>query len=235
MNNETSSEDLLQSINRLWTESFSGILSTHSTKFPGYPFGSLLPTCRDPKGNPLLLISHLAQHTRNLDANPLCSLTLSETGNGDVQQLARLTCLAKAEPVNSASASERYFRYYPTARRYQKELNFNFYRLTIEQYYFIGGFGSARWFDSSRIQPPSPYSTSDETEVLYQLNGHNHQLLNRFLQQQGIDPSSSSTQAVGADPLGLDFREGQNLRRIHIAQACETVTEFMQRIDSGRT
>lgn len=232
MNNETSSEDLLQSIHRLWSESFSGILSTHSTKFPGYPFGSLLPICRDPKGNPLLLISHLAQHTRNLDANPLCSLTLSETGEGDVQQLTRLTCLAKAEPINSTSASERYFRYYPSARRYQKELNFNFYRLTIQQYYFIGGFGSARWFDASRIQPLAPYSTSEESEALFQLNAHDHQLLNRYLQRQGIKPTSSPLEAIGADPLGLDFREGEHLRRIHMTQPCENIAEFIQRIEA---
>jgi hypothetical protein len=232
MNNETSSEDLLQSINRLWNESFSGLLSTHSIKFPGYPFGSLLPICRDPKGNPLLLIAHLAQHTRNLENNPLCSLTLSESGSGDVQQLARLTCLTKAEPLNSTAASERYFRYYPTARRYHKELNFNFYRLSVEQYYFIGGFGSARWFDSSRIKPTSPFSTSDEAEALYQLNGHNHQLLVKYLQKQGLTNGLSAVEAVGADPQGLDIRAGDNLQRIHLQRACSSVNEFLQMIET---
>ena len=231
MNNENSSEEQLQSIFRLWSESFSALLSTHSLKFPGYPFGSLLPICRDPKGYPLLLISHLAQHTRNLDTNPLCSLTLCESGGGDIQQLARLTCLAKAEPLSSASASERYFRYYPAARRYLKELNFNFYRLVIQQYYFIGGFGTARWFDSSRIQPLPHYSTSEESELLFQLNAHNHQLLNHYLQKQANLHLSSSVEAVGADPLGLDLREGENLRRIHLDQPYESSTELLKMVE----
>ncbi|MCG7914964.1 MAG: CREG family protein [Candidatus Thiodiazotropha weberae] len=233
MNNETSSEDLLQSIKRLWNESFRGLLSTHSIKFPGYPFGSLLPTCRDQKGNMLLLISHLAQHTRNLESDPHCSMTLSECGNGDVQQLARLTCLTKAEPLNSTAASERYFRYYPTARRYHKELNFNFYKLSVEQYYFIGGFGSARWFDSSRIEPSCAYSTSDEAEALYQLNAHNHQLLIQYLGKRGFPSNPAGVEAVGADPMGLDIRDGDNLRRVHAQQACESVDDFLQMIETG--
>jgi putative heme iron utilization protein len=233
MNNETSSEDLLISINRLWNESFSGLLATHSIKFPGYPFGSLLPICRDHKGNPLLLISHLAQHTRNLDTDPLCSLTLSEPGGGDVQQLARLTCLTKAEPLSSTTASERYFRYYPNARRYHKELNFNFYKLSVEQYYFIGGFGAARWFDSSRIKPTCPFSTSDEAEALYQLNGHSHQLLIRYLASQGITLNNSKVEAVGADPQGLDIRYGDNLQRIHSTQTCDTLDDFLQMIETA--
>ena len=230
MNNETSAEDLIHAVHRLWSESFHGLLSTHSIKFQGYPFGSLLPICRDQKGHPLLLISHLAQHTRNLDADPHCSLTLSETGEGDIQQLARLTCLAKAEPVNSTSAAERYFRYYPESRRYQKELNFNFYRLTTQQFYFIGGFGSARWFDVSRINPPAPFSTSDEAELLYQLNAHQNDLLKRYMDQQGIAPESSPLEAVGADPLGLDIRQGEHLHRLHFEQPQHNKTDFLKQV-----
>jgi putative heme iron utilization protein len=230
MNNESSSDDLLQGINKLWTESFSGLLSTHSLKFPGYPFGSLLPICRDPKGNPLLLISDLAQHTRNLDNNPLCSLTFNEPGDGDVQQLARLTCLASAEAVTSASASERFFRYFPSSRRYHKELNFNFYRLTIQHYYFIGGFGAARWFDGSRIQPPCPYSTADESEILYQMNAHDHHLLQRYLEKQGAAQEFAKPEAVGADPQGVDIRDGQILKRLQLQTSCDSVTQFLQQI-----
>ena len=86
MNQESSSEDLLSTIDKLWCESFHGLLSTHSVKFTGYPFGSVVPICRDSKGNPLLMISHLAQHTRNIDADPHCSLTLMQADHTDVLQ-----------------------------------------------------------------------------------------------------------------------------------------------------
>ncbi len=229
MNNESSTEELLQDIRRLWSTSYHGLLSTHSVKFPGYPFGSLLPICLDTKGNLLLLISHLAQHTRNLESNPHCSLTIVESGSGDVQQLARLTCLAQAVAVNSTAAAERYFRFYPETRRYQKELNFRFYRLEVMHFYFIGGFGSARWIDPGRISLPTPFSTADEAEILYQLNAHDHRQLNQLLNKRGI-PVKAASEAVGADPYGLDIRAGADLSRLQFDSGIDHKTAFLQHI-----
>ncbi|MET0067654.1 MAG: pyridoxamine 5'-phosphate oxidase family protein [Candidatus Thiodiazotropha sp.] len=230
MNSEIPADGLVKTILDLWTSSFHGLLSTHSVKFPGYPFGSLLPLCRDAKGNPLLLISHLAQHTRNLESNPLCSLTLSETGAEDVQQLGRLTCLARAEPINANASAERYFRYYPESRRYFKEMNFRFYRLILEQHYFIGGFGSARWFDASRVPPPAPYSTAEEAEALYQLNLQERNLLRRYLAHRQMADHPVDIEAVGIDPLGLDLRSGQKLSRLAFPQALPTAEDLLSQI-----
>jgi putative heme iron utilization protein len=231
MNTESSSQELLHDIRRLWAESYHGLLSTHSVKYQGYPFGSLIPLCHDTKGNLLLLLSHLAQHTRNLEHDPHCSLTLTEQGDGDVQQLSRLTCLARAEAVNSTAAAERYFRFYPESRRYQKELNFRFYRLEVKHFYYIGGFGSARWFDPSRIPIPIPFSTADESELLYKLNSHNHDLLKNLLDSNGI-PSDTSIEAVGSDPYGLDVRLASGLRRLQFKTSVEDKSAFLNYISS---
>jgi putative heme iron utilization protein len=232
MDTESSTEELLGDINRLWSKSYHGILSTHSVKYQGYPFGSLLPFCSDAKGNPLLLISHLAQHTRNLDQNPHCSLTITEQGGSDVQQLARLTCLAQAEAVNSTAAAERYFRFYPETRRFQKELNFHFYRLQVKHFYYIGGFGSARWFDPSRVILPMPFSTADEAELLFQLNAHNHDLLRRLL--EGINISTrSGIEAVGCDPYGLDVRLASGLRRLQFGAGFDDTSSYLEHITNS--
>jgi putative heme iron utilization protein len=231
MNNESSTEELLGGINRLWSDSYHGILSTHSVKHQGYPFGSLLPFCRDAKGNPLLLISHLAQHTRNIDQDPHCSLTITQQGAGDVQQLARLTCLAQAQAVNSPAAAERYFRFYPETRRFHKELNFHFYRLQITHYYYIGGFGAARWFDPSRVTLPNPFSTADEAELLYQLNSHDHDLLKHLLEHNDIT-AQPGVEAVGCDPCGLDLRLASGLRRLQFESRFEDKALFLSHISN---
>jgi heme iron utilization protein len=230
MISEIPKDDLIDTILELWTASFHGLLSTHSVKFPGYPFGSLLPVCRDVKGNPLLLISHLAQHTRNLEANPHCSLTFSETGDGDIQQVGRLTCLARAEAIDSKASAERYFRYYPESRRYFKEMNFRLYRLTLQQHYFIGGFGSARWFDPSRVPPPAPYSAVDEAELLFQLNAQDHNLLQRYLLHRKLPTNGAVIEAVGIDPLGMDIRLGQKLQRLPFTQHSPIANELLNQI-----
>ncbi len=231
MNRMSSSEDLAQTISELWSESFHALLSTHSVKFEGYPFGSLLPICRDGQGNPLLMISHLAQHTRNLDSDPRCSLTLVRSNHADVLQWTRLTCLADAEPVTSSTALERYCRYFPDGRRYHKELNFNLYRLRPSQLYLIAGFGSARWFDVGRILGAPGFHTAAELEILYQLNAHDHDLLDRVLVHYGAEPRGQ-VQAVGADPRGLDVRQGETLSRLQFEQPITDENEFVTRLET---
>jgi hypothetical protein len=153
---------------------------------------------------------------------------------GDVQQLARLTCLAEAEAVNSTAAAERYFRFYPETRRFHKELNFHFYRLQITHFYYIGGFGSARWFDPSRVTLPTPFSTADEAELLYQLNSHNHDLLRHLLEDNDI-ATQSGIEAVGCDPCGLDLRLASGLRRLQFESRLESKSSFLSHISSQRS
>jgi len=229
MNQGSISEDLLQELRRLWSASFHGLLSTHSVKFAGYPFGSLLPICRDKKGNLLLMIAHLAQHTRNLEADPRCSLTLTQPKPGDVQQWTRLTCLADAQPAASSGVLERYCRYYPESRRYHKELNFKLYRLQPRQFYFVAGFGSARWFEMRRLIPFESFATADELELLYQLNGHEHALLREILARQEMD-AATECHAVGTDPWGLDLRCGDTLTRLQFDSPRADTAEFLSHI-----
>ncbi len=232
MSKMSSGEDLAQTISELWSESFHGLLSTHSVKFEGYPFGSLLPICRDGQSNPLMMISHLAQHTRNLDADPRCSLTLVRSNHADVLQWTRLTCLADAQPVTSSNALERYCRYFPDGRRYHKELNFNLYRLRPSQLYLIAGFGSARWFDVSRILEAPRFHTAAELEILYQLNAHNHHLLNRVLRHYETE-ARGEVRAVGADPRGLDVRQGETFSRLHFKQPIDDENDFTVRLEAS--
>ncbi len=134
-------EKSISAARRLLAGRFCGVLATHSLDLPGYPFGSLLPYSLDHHGRPLLLLSHLAKHTRNLTADPRCSLTLTEQGDGDSQQLARLCCLGRVTPAADLPIweQERHFRYFPHSRSYYEQLNFNFHLLETERFY-------CRWF-----------------------------------------------------------------------------------------
>jgi putative heme iron utilization protein len=232
MNQTSSHENLGQKINRLWFERFHGLLSTHSSKFEGYPFGSLLPICRDAQANPLLLISHLAQHTQNLDSDPRCSLTLIRSDHADVLQWTRLTCLADAEPVTASNTLERYCRYFPDGRRYHKEFNFNLYRLRPKQFYLIAGFGSARWYDVNRVLDGPHFHTAAELEILYQLNAHDHELLKHLLAQRDMQ-IPDQVQAVGADPQGLDVRLGEHLTRLHFSSPITDENSFVAQLEAS--
>ncbi len=91
------------------------MLSTISIDVPGYPFGSVTPYCVDRDCQPIVFISTIAQHTRNIIANPKVSLTVVEANSDsdDVQARGRLTLLADARPVDRANTEirDRYLRY----------------------------------------------------------------------------------------------------------------------------
>src|ERR1044072_782305 len=105
----------------LLQESF-GVLSTLSIDLPGYPFGSVTPYCTDRTCRPVIYISHIAQHTKNILADSRVSLTVVENkdDSDDVQSQGRVTCIADARPIgdNEREISDRYFRYFPSARQY---------------------------------------------------------------------------------------------------------------------
>ena len=61
-------------VQQLLRHSYQGVLSTHSVQLQGYPFGSVVPFCLDKQGRVVVLISDLAQHTKNLKQDSRCSL-----------------------------------------------------------------------------------------------------------------------------------------------------------------
>ncbi|PPD16969.1 MAG: pyridoxamine 5'-phosphate oxidase, partial [Methylotenera sp.] len=89
-----------------------GILSTHSAKFDGYPFGSVTPFVLDSDCQPIILISSIAEHTKNIVVNPKVSLLIFAEG-ADLQANARLTLIGEAAQIdkNDADLRARYLRY----------------------------------------------------------------------------------------------------------------------------
>src|SRR3974377_1937367 len=55
-----------------------GSLSTHSRKFPGFPFGSMMPYAADDRGRPVFFISSMAMHTQNLREDSRASLLITQ-------------------------------------------------------------------------------------------------------------------------------------------------------------
>src|SRR5680860_1232296 len=100
---------------------YHGVLSTHSVEAPGYPFGSVVPYCLNRAGEPVILISRIAQHTRNIEANAKVSLIVTEDEKDDVQAAASLTLLANAARLGPDAADDvaaSYYKFFPEAHDY---------------------------------------------------------------------------------------------------------------------
>jgi len=212
-----------------------GSLSTHSSDCPGYPFGSIVPVGFDDVNRPILLISRLAQHTRNIAENPKISLMLSDItqlGNRDVQTCARVTLLGLAEKLNvdeHAQTVARYCRFYPQAESYVKELDFDFYRLVPEKVRFIAGFGQIHWIEPEQLFTVNPLAGEAEADVCAHMNADHADALVRYCEQAAIAvPEGVAPQMVGVDAFGFHQRVGKRIVRIDFPVPAQTPTEVRQ-------
>src|SRR6202165_2615836 len=86
-----------------------GSLSTHSRKFPGFPFGSMMPYATDDFGRPVFFISSMAMHTQNLQQDSCASLLITQPDvSGDPLGAGRLTLLGTVTEAPAAEVRDLY-------------------------------------------------------------------------------------------------------------------------------
>jgi hypothetical protein len=141
----------------------AGTLATHSRQPEGYPYPSVLPFAPDARHRPTILVSRLAEHTRNLQADPRAGFLIVHAPDGDVLNGQRVTLLGSFEPVEPApEIARRYLRYHPDAERYLMLGDFTFWVLSLERMRYIGGFGAMGWLDADELDTLEPLSFEEE-------------------------------------------------------------------------
>src|SRR5882672_5665057 len=90
----------------------TGALATLSRRHPGHPFGSVMPYALDESGRPLLLISAMAMHTQNLEADPRTSLLVTQANlspgvkeSSDPLAASRLTLMGEARRLDGSGVA----------------------------------------------------------------------------------------------------------------------------------
>lgn len=140
-----------------------GMLSTLAREPVGYPFGSLVAYVPDERGQPLLLLSGLAEHTANLQADSRASLLICDVaplagpGEDDEKRApeganplaqGRATLIGRVHavtPEDVEAARRRYLARHPEAELYLQLPDFEFYRLAVAGVRYVGGFGRMSW------------------------------------------------------------------------------------------
>jgi len=201
----------------------SGVLSTQSSKLPGYPYGSALPHVTDHLGRPVILISHLAEHTHNIEADARVSFIVHSTGV-DLQAQPRTTVVGEARAITDTEAiARRYLRYYPDHTQYLQIGGFRFYVIEPVQVRFIQGFGGLHWISGERYLAPADL-TQAEASILEHMNQDHGEALHTYCSYvHGIE--ALDAQMIGIDCDGFDVRADGQMLRITFA---ETVTNPVQ-------
>jgi putative heme iron utilization protein len=180
----------------------SGVLATQSLKFPGYPYASALPFCTDQQGRPVVLISHLAEHTQNADHNRRASFLVAPSG-AELQEQARVTLIGDLAPTEDAAVAARYLRYFPEGERYLSIGGFRFFRLEPLSLRYIAGFGSIQTVSGKNYLAPPLAIAEAESEILAHMNAdHAHNLGDycRHVHERTV----KDVQMIGIDCDGFD-------------------------------
>jgi putative heme iron utilization protein len=191
----------------------AGVLATLSRRLGGYPFGSVVPFVLDHAAAPVVLVSRLAEHTKNIAADPRASLLVHDAAE-DVQTAARLTLVGDAEPVaEPAAVTARYLRYFPDAQGLLDLGDFSFWRLRAVFLRHIAGFGAIRSITPQSFAPPENRLGDAEDEIVAHMNADHGDALRAYCRRAtGAEPPAATL--VGIDCDGIDVRAGAALLRI---------------------
>ena len=185
-------------------------LSTLSRKQPGFPFGSVMPYGLDGRGRPLFLISTMAMHTQNLQADPRASLLVTQPEAGaDPLGASRVTLVGSGLPApadESGEARALYLERHPGSKYWVDFDDFAFYRLEVADVYYVGGFGVMGWIEAPDYLNAQPDPLADYAgEIIAHMNADHKDaliLLSRAI--AGIESQDASMTAV--DRLGFHVR-----------------------------
>ncbi len=190
----------------------SGVLSTISRRFGGHPFGSLVPYVLDHEGSPVVLVSQLAEHTKNIEDDARVSL-LAHDDARDVQAGARVTLLGHAKRLDASSPSAaRYRRFFPDSEGLLAMGDFSFFVVDPLAVRFIAGFGAIHWISAADYAPPANSLADAESAIVAHMNfDHSRNLRDYCGHVHGRRPADATM--VGLDCDGFDIRaDGELLR-----------------------
>lgn len=189
--------------------------ATLATSREGWPYASLVLAAVDQAARPLLLLSNLAEHTKNLKRDRRASLLFDGTaGLDDPLTGARVTLLGEVAPVEDPALLARYRRRHPSAAAYAGFADFHLYRLEPSRAHLVAGFGRIDWVErDALLGPPSEELAEIEASVLEHMNRDHAEAIGlcaaRLLGLKG-----SGWLLTGVDPEGADLRCGKDVARL---------------------
>jgi putative heme iron utilization protein len=159
----------------------TGTLCTLAVEPEGYPYGSFVTVAFDNDGNPVFLISELAEHTKNLARDPRASLLVAEGGAADPLANGRVTLLGPCTRVADVDGAARtaFLAAHPNARYYADFRDFAFWTLHVQSARYIGGYGRMSWIeqDEWRHAEPDPLRSSASAIVAHMNADHSDALV----------------------------------------------------------
>lgn len=183
----------------------------------GWPYASLVLVAADLDASPLLLISTLAEHTKNLARDARASLLFDGTqGLDDPLTGARVTVLGELRTDPNPARLRRFVARHPSAALYAGFRDFALYRLAIARAHLVAGFGRIHWIEGKALlEPPEAgeWLRDAEPGILDHMNGDHAATVDLYAQRL-LGLVGSGWRLTGVDREGADLRRGGVVARL---------------------
>jgi putative heme iron utilization protein len=189
-----------------------------ATSLDGRPYVSLVATACDHDASPLLLLSDLAQHTRNIAGDRRVSL-LFEAASGLPDPLAgpRLTLLGHVERTDDSRLSARFAARHPSSAGYAGFADFHLYRVVVERGHLVAGFGRIAWVEAEDLRfAAAPALIPAESEILAHMNADHADAIALYAERL-LGRPRLGWRMTGIDPEGIDLRYEEETARLDFA------------------
>jgi len=204
---------------KLLREGRSGALATLMPG-SGDPYCSLVNIASAADGAPLLLISKLAIHTKNILADPRVSLMIDERKEGDPLQGARVMLMGTVATTDDPDVRRRYLTRQPEAEMFAGFADFAFYKMNLKGVHLVAGFG--RIVD---LKPQEVLTATDdaaelvaaEPDILAHMNA-DHADTCRLYARKLLGAPDGDWRCVGCDPEGLELQLERTALRLPFPQ-----------------
>ncbi len=206
----------------------------------GWPYASLVLVACAQDATPLLLISNLAEHTRNLTAEPRVSLLFEATaGLENPLTGARLTLLGEAVRSEDAAERERFLRRHPEAELYAGFADFALWRVVPRRAHLVAGFGRIHWVEGEDLRDRAePALAQAEGGIIEHMNEDHADAIQLYAAKL-LGLEGGGWRMTGCDPEGIDLRRRGETARLsfgrRVADAAAAREELVRLVKTART
>lgn len=203
-----------------------------ATSQHGWPFASLVLAALGQDGTPLLLISDLSEHAKNIKGDPRISLLFDGTqGLDDPLTGPRVTVLGEAHVTWDEGLRRRFLARHPSADLYAGFKDFQLHRVTVARAHLVAGFGRIHWIEARDfLAAPDPSFGAEESAALADLNS-DADMVNIAVHTLGLD--GTGWRFTGIDPEGLDLRRAGSIARATFTAPAPTPAAARQALARG--
>lgn len=224
-----------------------GSLSTLSRKQSGFPFGSVMPYGLDEHGRPIFLISTMAMHTQNLQADSRASLLVTQPdASGDPLGASRVTLMGNVLAIPESGVAEArrlYLERYVNSKYWVDFEDFSFHRMDVVDVYYVGGFGVMGWISASEYDRSQPDPLADSMAGIIQHMNADHKDALVLLAREFVRVESQEATMIAVDRLGFHVRlktqDGMRGARIaflqEVSNPAETRKVLVEMVQQARS